>query len=158
MADLEIGSQAPDFDLATNNGSRIKLSDFIGRPVVIYFYPKDDTPGCTKEAISFTQLKSEFEKLDAVIIGLSPDTPAKHDKFSAKHNLSLILGSDEDKSTAQAYGIWVEKSMYGKKYMGIERSTFLIGKEGNIAQIWRKVRVPNHAEAVLSAVSELVSA
>ena len=132
------------------------MSDLIGRPVIIYFYPKDDTSGCTKEAISFTQLKPEFEKLDAVIIGLSPDTPVKHDKFTAKHDLSLILGSDEDKSTAQAYGIWVEKSMYGKKYMGIERSTFLIDDSGKIAQIWRKVRVAHHAEAVLASLTELV--
>lgn len=123
--------------------------------MVLYFYPKDDTPGCTKEAIGFSHLKAEFDAAGAVIIGVSKDTVAKHDKFIAKHELDVILGADEDGAVCEAYGVWVEKQMYGKTYMGIERATFLINAQGTIAQVWRKVRVPGHVEAVLEAVRAL---
>ncbi|RMF07339.1 MAG: peroxiredoxin, partial [Alphaproteobacteria bacterium] len=129
-------------------------SDHRGRTVVLYFYPKDDTSGCTKEAIAFTQLADEFEKSGAIVIGVSPDSVSRHDKFKAKHALDVMLGSDPDKEVAQAYGVWVEKSMYGRKYMGVERATFLIAPDGTIARIWRKVKVPGHAEEVLAAVRD----
>lgn len=152
MTKLEEGNPAPDFDLPTDGDGRLALTDLRGKTVVLYFYPKDDTPGCTKEAIAFSGLREEFEKAGAVVIGVSPDTPAKHDKFKAKHELSVHLAADTDQATANAYGVWVEKSMYGRKYMGIERSTFLIGPEGALLKIWRKVKVAGHAEAVLDAV------
>ncbi|WP_269586330.1 peroxiredoxin [Roseibium sp. Sym1] len=155
MGELTVGDIAPDFDLEGNGGARVCLSALIGKPVVVYFYPKDDTPGCTKEAIAFTGLADEFAKAGATVIGLSPDTAAKHDKFAAKHNLAIRLGADTEKATAEAYGVWVEKSMYGRKYMGVERSTFLVGADGRISQIWRKVKVPGHAETVLEAVRAL---
>jgi len=155
MGDLAIGDKAPDFDLEGDGGRRVSLSDLKGKPVVVYFYPKDDTPGCTKEAIAFTGQLAKFQKLGVTVIGLSPDTAAKHDKFIAKHNLSIRLGADTDTAVASAYGVWVEKSMYGKKYMGVDRSTFLVDGDGKIAQIWRKVKVPGHAEAVLEAARAL---
>jgi len=155
MGELNIGDVAPDFDLEGNGGNRVSLSALKGKPVVVYFYPKDDTPGCTKEAIAFTDLIDNFSEIGATIIGLSPDAATKHDKFVAKHNLAVRLGADTDTGTAQAYGVWVEKNMYGKKYMGVERSTFLVNAEGKIAQIWRKVKVPGHAEAVLEAAGAL---
>ncbi|WP_417668930.1 thioredoxin-dependent thiol peroxidase [Roseibium sp.] len=155
MSDLAAGSVAPDFDLEADGGTRVKLSDHLGTPAVVYFYPKDNTPGCTKEAIAFTELAPEFQKLGIQVIGISPDSAKKHDNFKAKHNLSIRLGADPDQETCNAYGVWVEKSMYGKKYMGVERSTFLIAKDGTIAQIWRKVKVPGHAEAVLDAAKAL---
>lgn len=155
MSELAIGMIAPDFDLEADGGERIKLSAFQGTPVVVYFYPKDNTPGCTKEAIAFTELATEFEELETTVIGISPDTAKKHDNFKAKHNLNVRLGADTDQGTANAYGVWVEKSMYGKTYMGVERSTFLVGKDGKIAELWRKVKVPGHAEAVLDAVRKL---
>ncbi|WP_434051680.1 MAG: thioredoxin-dependent thiol peroxidase [Roseibium sp.] len=155
MQDLAIADAAPDFDLVGDGGGRIALSELKGKPVVLYFYPKDNTPGCTKEAIAFSELIEEFGNLGVTIVGVSPDSAKKHDNFIAKHNLAVRLGADTETHTAEAYGVWVEKSMYGKKYMGVERSTFLIDKDGKIAQIWRKVKVPGHAEAVLEAARAL---
>lgn len=155
MQELAIGDTAPDFDLDADGGGRIALNDLMGKPVVLYFYPKDNTPGCTKEAIAFSELIEDFGKLGITIVGVSPDSAKKHDNFIAKHNLAVRLGADTETHTAEAYGVWVEKSMYGKKYMGVERSTFLIDKDGKIAQVWRKVKVPGHAEAVLDAAKAL---
>ena len=155
MNDLDKGIEAPDFELPRDGGGTIKLSDLRGKPVVLFFYPKDDTSGCTAEAIDFSALRPEFEKLGAVVIGMSPDTTKSHDKFKAKHELTVDLVSDSEKKTLEKYGVWVEKSMYGRKYMGVERSTFLIDKDGRIADVWRKVKVPGHAEAVLKAVEAL---
>ncbi|MBB4302630.1 peroxiredoxin Q/BCP [Rhodobium orientis] len=155
MSDITEGAKAPDFDLPTDGGGRVKLSDLQGKIVVVYFYPKDDTSGCTKEAIAFTELAKDFEKAGAVVIGISPDSAAKHDKFKAKHELGIVLAADEDKATIEAYGVWVEKSMYGKKYMGVERSTFLVDGDGKVARVWRKVKVAGHAEAVLEAAKAL---
>ena len=155
MNDLDKGIEAPDFELPRDGGGTIKLSDLRGRPVVLFFYPKDDTSGCTAEAIDFSALRPDFEKLGAVVIGMSPDTTKSHDKFKAKHELTVDLVSDSEKKTLEKYGVWVEKSMYGRKYMGVERSTFLIDKDGRIADVWRKVKVPGHAEAVLKAVETL---
>ncbi|UES53207.1 thioredoxin-dependent thiol peroxidase [Roseibium aggregatum] len=155
MSELVVGDVAPDFELEGDGGNRVSLSALKGKPVVVYFYPKDDTPGCTKEAIAFTEQSDAFAKLGVTIIGLSPDTAAKHDKFIAKHNLAIRLGADTEKEVAEAYGVWVEKSMYGKKYMGVERTTFLVGADGKIAEIWRKVKVPGHADAVLEAARAL---
>ncbi|MEO1067377.1 MAG: thioredoxin-dependent thiol peroxidase [Pseudomonadota bacterium] len=146
------GDLAPDFTLPGDGGETIKLSAFKGKKVVLYFYPKDDTPGCTKEAIGFSEMKAQFEDAGAVIIGMSPDSAKKHDKFIAKHDLKISLAADEEKEALEAYGVWVEKSMYGKTYMGVERSTFLIDEDGKIAKAWRKVKVPGHVEAVLEAV------
>lgn len=155
MADLVEGDKAPDFDLPANGETNFSLSANRGKIVVLYFYPKDDTSGCTKEAIEFTALSHKFSNHNAIIVGMSPDSAKKHDKFVAKHDLDVTLVSDEGKDTLQAYGVWVEKSMYGRKYMGVERSTFIIGRDGNVARVWRKVKVPGHAEEVLSAVQEL---
>jgi thioredoxin-dependent peroxiredoxin len=152
---LKEGDQAPDFDLPGSGGQRIALASFAGKKLVLYFYPKDDTSGCTAEAIDFNSLRGEFAKAETKIVGMSPDSAAKHDKFCSKYELSLLLAADEDKETLQAYGVWVEKSMYGRKYMGVERSTFLIGKDGRIAKIWRKVKVPGHAQEVLTAAKAL---
>lgn len=153
--DLTIGDKAPQFELPRDSGGTVKLADFTGKTVVLYFYPQDDTTGCTKEAIDFSQLRPEFEKAGAVIIGLSPDSAKKHDRFKSKHGLSVDLVSDEERNVIEAYGLWVEKQMYGRSYMGVERATFLIGGDGRIAAIWRKVRVKGHAEAVLEAVRGL---
>ncbi len=155
MSELAVGDVAPDIELEGDGGNKVSLSALKGKPVVVYFYPKDDTPGCTKEAIAFTEQSDAFAKLGVTIIGLSPDTAAKHDKFIAKHNLAIRLGADTKKEVAEAYGVWVEKSMYGKKYMGVERTTFLVGADGRIAEIWRKVKVPGHADAVLEAARAL---
>lgn len=149
---LSIGDKAPDFSMPSDSGGNVSLSDFKGRNLVLYFYPKDDTPGCTKEAIGFSETKDEFEALNTSILGISKDTAAKHDKFIAKHNLTVALGSDESGEMIESYGVWVEKNMYGKKYMGIERATYLIGADGKILEIWRKVRVKDHVAAVLAAV------
>lgn len=149
------GDKAPAFSLPTDGNGKVTLSKLKGNIVVLYFYPKDDTSGCTKEAIAFTELYKDFEKIGAVILGVSPDSVAKHDKFKEKHDLTVTLLADEDKKTAEAYGVWVEKKMYGRAYMGVERSTFLIDKKGKIARLWRKVKVPGHAEEVLQAVKEL---
>ncbi len=155
MTDLTAGDMAPDFSLPRNGGGTISLSDFAGKPVVLYFYPKDDTSGCTTEAIDFSGLAGEFEKIGATVIGVSPDSVKSHDKFAAKHNLSVVLAADEEHKALEAYGVWKEKSMYGKTYMGVERSTFLIDKAGKVADVWRKVKVPGHAEAVLKAAQAL---
>ena len=152
MTDLAEGQKAPDFELPRDGGGILKLSDLRGRKVVLFFYPKDDTSGCTAEAIDFSRLKSRFEAAGAVVVGLSPDSPRKHDRFKAKHGITVDLVSDEDKSVLQAYGVWAEKSMYGRKYMGVERTTVLIGADGRVLAVWPKVRVAGHAEAVLAAV------
>ena len=151
---LSIGDQAPDFTLPGDGGKDISLSDYKGQNLVLYFYPKDDTSGCTTEAIDFTANLAKFSKLDTAIVGISKDSAAKHDKFKAKHDLKIRLAADEELKTIQAYGVWVEKSMYGRKYMGIERSTFLIDADGKITEIWRKVRVKGHVDAVLSRLGE----
>ncbi|HEX5999446.1 MAG TPA: thioredoxin-dependent thiol peroxidase [Hyphomicrobiaceae bacterium] len=152
---LQDGGEAPDFDLPTETGERLKLSKLKGRPVVVYFYPKDDTSGCTAEAKDFTRLAADFEKAGVEVIGISPDSPESHQKFAEKHALAVRLAADTDKAVATAYGVWVEKSMYGRKYMGVERSTFLIDAKGNVAKSWRKVKVPGHADAVLAAAKAL---
>ena len=149
------GETAPQFSLPGDGGEAISLKAFKGKPVVVYFYPKDDTPGCTKEAIAFSDKIEAFAAAGVTIIGISPDSAAKHDKFIGKHDLKVRLAADEDHKVAEAYGVWVEKSMYGKTYMGIERSTFLIDAKGKIAKSWRKVKVPGHADAVLEAVKAL---
>lgn len=155
MAELEEGQSAPDFNLPRDGGGTIALADLKGRKIVLYFYPKDDTSGCTTESINFSALKPEFEAAGATVIGVSPDSVKSHDKFKAKHSLSVALVADEERRTLEAYGVWVEKSMYGRKYMGVERSTFLIDANGGIAKIWRKVKVPGHAQAVLEAARAL---
>lgn len=155
QASVTEGAEAPDFTLPTDGGGSVALSALKGKPVVVYFYPKDDTSGCTKQAIGFTEAKADFDALGVTIIGISPDSVTKHDKFIAKHDLAIQLAADEDKTAAEAYGVWVEKSMYGKKYMGVERSTFLVDKDGVIAKAWRKVKVPGHIEAVLDAAKAL---
>ncbi|MBO6503503.1 MAG: thioredoxin-dependent thiol peroxidase [Kordiimonadaceae bacterium] len=146
---LTVGDKAPQFSLPGNAGSTLSLSDFAGKNVVLYFYPKDDTPGCTTEAKDFTSLAKDFEGANTVVIGMSKDTAAKHDKFIAKHDLTVLLASDEDGTALEEYGVWVEKNMYGRKYMGIQRATFLIDAHGVIKNIWPKVKVKGHAEDVL---------
>ncbi len=158
MTDLKTGDTAPNFTLPTDGGGEIKLSDLKGQKVVIYFYPKDDTPGCTTESCSFRDHKKDFESLGAQIIGISKDSVAKHDKFKAKYDLNFPLASDENSDVCERYGVWGEKSMYGKKFMGIDRSTFLIDENGKIAEIWRKVKVPGHVEAVREAIEGLAKA
>lgn len=155
MADLTVGDNAPQFDLPRDGGGSLRLADFAGKPVVLYFYPQDDTTSCTNEAISFSQLKPEFEKAGAAVIGVSPDSARKHDKFKSKYGLTVDLAADEERKVIEDYGLWVEKNMYGRAYMGVERATFLIDGQGRIAGIWRKVRVKGHAEAVLEAVRAL---
>ncbi|EJF75894.1 peroxiredoxin [Bartonella alsatica] len=149
------GTLAPDFDLPRDGGGKVRLSGLQGKLVVLYFYPKDDTSGCTNEAIDFTRLKTKFDEIGVVIIGISPDNIQKHDKFKKKHALDIILVSDEEKTTLEAYGVWVEKNMYGRKYMGVERSTFLIDTTGKIVEEWRKVSVPGHADKVLAVAAVL---
>ena len=152
----EIGQAAPDFTLPQSGGGEdVTLSALKGSAVVLYFYPRDDTPGCTKEAIAFSEHLGAFEAAGAKVFGISKDTVAKHDKFTAKHDLTVPLLSDAEGAVCEAYGVWVEKNMYGKKSMGIERATYLIAADGTIAQVWRKVKVPGHAEAVLEAVGAL---
>ncbi len=151
---LGIGDTAPVFDLPADGGSTVSLARMRGKKVVLYFYPKDDTSGCTLEAKNFNDLKAAFAMANTEIVGLSADSIASHDKFKKKYDLDFALASDEAKSTLNAYGVWVEKSMYGKKYMGIERSTFLVGTDGKIVQIWNKVKVPGHVDAVLAAAQK----
>lgn len=152
---LENGDKAPDFKLAAEGGATLALSGFKGKPVVVYFYPKDDTPGCTIEAKDFSCMVGDFKKAGVEVIGISPDSVASHEKFRKKHELDVALGSDEDTTVANAYGVWVEKSMYGKTFMGVERATFLIDGKGRIARIWRKVKVDGHAAEVLDAAKAL---
>jgi peroxiredoxin Q/BCP len=149
------GAAAPPFTLPADGGGRVTLDDFRGWKLVLYFYPKADTSGCTKEAQDFSALKQDFAKAGAVVIGVSADPTAAHDKFKAKYALDVALASDESRKTVEDYGVWVEKSMYGRRYMGIERATFLIDKNGRIARVWRNVKVPGHAKEVLEAVKAL---
>lgn len=155
MSELAEGSPAPDFTLSTAGGGSVTLSALRGKPVVVYFYPKDDTSGCTKEAIDFSCLKHEFDAIGVPVIGVSPDSVKSHEKFQAKHELGVVLAADEARDAIEAFGVWAEKSMYGRKYMGVDRSTFLIDADGNIAKAWLKVKVPGHAEAVLAAAKAL---
>ena len=152
---LSIGEEAPDFMLPNDSGDTMSLYDLKGKNVVLYFYPKDDTPGCTQEAKDFREHFADFKKLDTVILGMSKDSVDKHEEFKKKYDLPFNLISDEDTLMLNEYGVWVEKNMYGKKYMGVERSTFLIDKTSKIVKIWRKVSVGNHVKEVLEAVREL---
>jgi peroxiredoxin Q/BCP len=154
MSAPQIGEKAPAFSL-TGDAGPISLADFAGRKLVLYFYPKDDTPGCTTEGKDFSALAAEFAAADTVVIGVSRDSVAAHAKFRKKHDLKVLLGADDEGAVTESYGVWVEKSMYGKKYMGIERATFLIGRDGTIAQVWNKVKVPGHAAAVLAAAQAM---
>lgn len=158
MSELIIGDTAPDFTLPTDGNGEITLSSLKGQKVVIYFYPKDDTPGCTKESCGFSEALPAFNALNTTIIGISKDTVAKHDKFKAKYSLQFPLASDENGKTCEDYGTWKEKNMYGKKYMGIERSTFLVDETGKIAAAWRKVKVPGHVEAVQAEIEDIAKA
>jgi peroxiredoxin Q/BCP len=151
MTALTSGDMAPAFDLPTDGGGSVSLSDFKGKTLILYFYPKDDTEACTKEALAFHGLGAKFRAAGAVVLGVSPDNPKRHDRFKAKHGLSLRLASDEAQAAANAYGVWVEKSMYGRSFMGVERATFLIAGDGRIRRVWRKVKVEGHAEEVLEA-------
>jgi peroxiredoxin Q/BCP len=152
---LKAGDTAPDFDLPSDGGGRLRLADFSGRPFVLYFYPKDDTSGCTKEALDFAGAWPAFAASGVALVGVSKDSVASHDRFKAKHALPFALASDESGAVVEAYGSWVEKSMYGRSYMGIDRSTFLIDGQGMIREVWRKVKVPGHVGAVLAAAKSL---
>lgn len=151
----ETGQTAPDFTLPRDGGDQVTLSALRPAPVVLFFYPRDDTSGCTKESLAFTALNGEFQAAGATVMGISKDTLAKHEKFRDKHDLGVPLLSDADSDICEQYGVWKEKSMYGKKFWGIERSTFLIDGDGQIARVWRKVKVPGHAQEVLDAVKSL---
>lgn len=153
MTQISEGAAAPDFKLDTADGP-VSLADFAGKTLVLYFYPKDDTSGCTKEAQGFTALAADFAKAGATVLGVSKDSVASHQKFAAKYDLGIKLGSDPEGAVVERYGSWVEKSLYGRKYMGIDRSTFVI-RDGKVVKAWRKVKVPGHAEAVLAAVKAL---
>ena len=152
---LEAGDPAPTFDLPTDHGGRAALAGLKGKPVVLYFYPKDDTSGCTTEAKAFTEAGDAFARAGVTVIGVSKDSVLSHEKFKAKYDLGFPLASDTDGAAVEAFGVWVEKSMYGRKYMGIDRSTFLIGADGRIARVWRKVKVPGHVAEVLAAAQAL---
>ena len=152
---VAVGDKAPDFTLPADNGGKASLKALKGKPVVLYFYPKDDTSGCTAEACAFRDALPDFSKVKAAIVGISRDPVASHDKFKKKHGLTFPLASDEDGKVCNAYGVWVEKSMYGRKYMGIERATFLIDGKGVVRNMWRKVKVNGHAEEVLKAAAAL---
>ncbi len=158
MAELSIGDLAPDFTLPTDGAEEITLSQLQGQKIVLYFYPKDDTPGCTQESKDFRDSAQYFSNANTCIIGISKDSAAKHDKFKAKYNLNFPLASDEDTKVCQLYGVWIEKSMYGKKYMGINRSTFIIDETGKIAAIWSKVKVTGHINEVKETLSKLSKA
>ena len=150
-----IGAKAPAFTLPRDGGGNVSLSEFEGRKLVLYFYPKADTPGCTQEAIAFGALKRDFSRAETDIVGVSADPVKAQDKFRDKHDLKVVLASDETKKMLTAYGVWGEKSMYGRKFMGVRRTTFLIGRDGRIGRIWENVKVPGHAEAVLEAAKAL---
>lgn len=152
---VNAGDKAPDFSMPTDGGGTVSLSGLKGKKVVLYFYPKDDTPGCTKEACAFRDALPDFSGVDAVVIGVSRDPVKSHDKFKAKYELNFPIASDEDGKASEAYGTWVEKSMYGKKYMGMERATFVIDGEGVVRNVWRKVKVDGHAAEVLKAVQAI---
>ena len=149
------GHPAPALDLPTDGGGRVSLDALKGRPAVVYFYPKDDTTGCTREAQDFTALAADFAGLGVPVIGVSKDTVKKHDRFKAKYDLAVTLASDEDGAVCEAWGVWVEKTLYGRQYMGIERATFLIDRDGVVRRVWRKVKVPGHAQEVLSVAQSL---
>lgn len=151
MSDLQPGDLAPDFELPTDDGRVVRLADYAGRNLVLYFYPKDDTAGCTKEAQAFSAASERFAQAHTAILGVSKDSVATHAKFRAKYGLTVDLGADVEGRVVEAYGAWVQKSMYGRSYMGIDRSTFLIDGDGRIRTVWRKVKVPGHVEAVLEA-------
>ncbi len=153
--DLRLGDNAPPFKLATDGGREVSASGLKGYPFVLYFYPKDNTSGCTKEAVEFTKLFKKFNELGIRVIGVSKDNVASHDRFKTNYKLNITLASDPETKVAQTYGVWVEKSMYGRKYMGMERATFLVDAKGKIRGIWRKVKVPGHPEAVLAAAKAL---
>jgi peroxiredoxin Q/BCP len=158
MSEIAVGDLAPDFTLPTDGGGTVTLSALKGKSVAVYFYPKDDTSGCTSQALAFTGLAGAFEEAGAMVIGISKDGVSSHDRFKAKHGLSVVLASDADGRVCERWGVWVEKSLYGRKYMGIERATFLIGPDGRVAKTWRKVKVPGHADAVLAAARALQGA
>ena len=151
---LQINDQIPNFEILTDKDP-LKVSDYLGKKIVIFFFPRADTSGCTAESIAFTNLQSDFEKLNSVIIGISKDNPKKQLKFREKYNLTCQLGADFENNICEQFGVWVEKSMYGKKYMGIQRSTFLCDEKGSIKKVWEKVKVPGHADEVLQAVKDL---
>lgn len=153
--ELKTGDKAPNFTLPADGGGKVSLAELKGKSVVLYFYPKDDTSGCTAEAIAFSKDSKAFKAAGAVVVGVSKDSAASHDKFKAKYDLSVTLVADEETKTAEAYGVWVEKSMYGRRYMGMERATFLIDGKGIIRHIWRKVKVPGHSADVLAAAKAL---
>jgi peroxiredoxin Q/BCP len=158
LTELKVGDAAPDFSMpGSGDSGTLSLSDYAGKYLVLYFYPKDSTPGCTTEAIDFTANKDAFSGLNAEIIGVSRDSLKKHDNFIAKKELGIVLGADLEGAVTEDYGVWVEKSMYGKTYMGIQRATFLIGPDGKIAEVWPKVRVKGHADAVLERLRELAA-
>lgn len=153
---VDVGEAMPDVAMETPDGGSVKASDFAGQKLVVFFYPKDDTPGCTTENKDFTAMKDDFDAAGVALLGVSKDPPAKHQKFAAKHDLAAPLASDpQEDGLADALGIWVEKNMYGRKYMGMERTTYLVGADGKIAQVWRKVRVKDHAAEVLEAAKAL---
>jgi thioredoxin-dependent peroxiredoxin len=154
-AKVTVGSKAPAFTLPSDGGGKVSLSDFKGRKLVLYFYPKADTSGCTREAIDFSRLKAAFARANTAILGVSADPVARLDRFKTKHDLTVALGSDETHKVLEAYGVWAEKSLYGRKYMGILRNTYLIGPDGRVAQVWEKVKVAGHAEDVLAAAKAL---
>jgi thioredoxin-dependent peroxiredoxin len=153
--DLSPGDRAPAFRLKTDGGGEVSTAKLKGKPYVVYFYPKDDTSGCTKEAISFSDEKEKFDSLGVQIIGISRDSTDSHKKFRDKHDLNIVLASDPELKAAEAYGVWVEKSMYGRRFMGMERATFLVDGKGLIRQVWRKVKIPGHIAAVLKAAKKL---
>ena len=154
---IEAGERAPDFDLPTAGGGRARLADFKGRPLVVYFYPKDDTPGCTREAQGFAEAYPELQAAGVALVGISKDSAASHDRFKAKYDLPFTLAADEGGGVVEAYGAWVEKSMYGKKYMGVDRSTFLIDGAGRVRRVWRNVKVPGHVSEVVAAARGLTA-
>lgn len=151
---IEIGNKAPKFKLASSTGETLSLNSFKDKNILIYFYPKDATPGCTKQAIGFTEHADEFEKRNTVVLGISPDSLASHEKFIKKHNLNVILLADEEKQAIESYGVWKEKKMYGRTFMGVERSTFLVDRTGTVKAIWRKVKVAKHIQEVLEELDK----
>ena len=154
-ADAKAGGKVPDFALATDAGTEMNRAGLKGRPYVLYFYPKDNTSGCTREAVDFSAAMAKFARLGVQVLGVSRDSLASHEKFRDKHKLKLVLASDPDAEAARAFGVWGEKTLYGRKFMGVERATFLVDAKGNIAEAWRKVKVPGHVEAVLAAAKKL---
>lgn len=152
---LNDGDKAPEFALPSDGGETVKLSQFKGKPAVLFFYPQDDTPGCTSEAVDFSARLDEFHRAGVEVIGISPDSVKSHEKFRNKHGLTVMLLADEDRQAIEAYGLWGEKTMFGRTFMGVERATFLIGKKGEIVRSWRKVKVPGHADKVLAAAREM---